>query len=189
MGGFLGIGHASYKTDRSFQLDAMTKMKNVFNFGLSQGEKQQGAGEESVNKAGDYWSKLLSGNRAAVGAAVAPEANAVRSAADAGKRQLATSGTARGGGTAGANQQIDEASRAKIDNAIFGARPEAAKETAKIGELQLADASRMLGMAGETTTNLADISMKSRGQSYKINQDMVGKVTGAIDAAMMAIFA
>jgi uncharacterized protein (UPF0333 family) len=185
----LGIGGSSAKTDRSYQLDAMNKMKNVFNFALPQAEGQQAKGTASMDKAGDYWSKILSGNRSAVDAAVAPEANATRTAADASKRQLATSGTARGGGTAGTNQQIDDATRAKIDNSIFAARPEAAKETASIGKTELSDASSLLGLSSETATNLADISMKSRGQSQKINQEMVGKVTSAIDNAMLALFA
>jgi hypothetical protein len=185
----LGIGHSSAKTDRSFQLDAMTKMKNVFNWALPQGEGAFAKGQEDLGKAGDYWSKILSGNRAAVSAAVAPETNMIRTAADARKRQLATSGTARGGGTGATNQQIETDTAAKTDNAIFGARPAAASEVAKIGGVETAAGANVVGMAGETSTNLADIAMKSRGQSYKINQDMVGKVTNAIDNAMMALFA
>jgi len=167
----------------------MQKMKNVFNWALPQGEGAVAKGQEDTGKAGDYWSKILSGSRAAVSAAVAPETNAIRSGADARKRQLATSGTARGGGTNAINQQMDTDTASKVDNAIFGARPEAAKEVAGIGRTELGAGINLTGMAGETATNLSDIAMKSRGQSYKINQDMVGKVAGAIENAMVAIFA
>jgi hypothetical protein len=189
MGGFLGIGHSSAKTDRSIQLGAMQDMKNVFNYALPQAQTAQATGQESLGKAGDYWSKILSGSRPAMQQAVAPETNAVRAGADAQKRQLAAMGTARGGGTSAVSQQRDTDTMAKIDNLLFGARPEAAKETAKIGGAELADASSMLGIGATTSTNLANIAMESRGQSQKINQEMVGKVTSAIDNAMMAIFA
>jgi hypothetical protein len=189
MGGFLGIGGSSAKTDRKTQLGAFGKMENIFNYAIPQGESQQAKGNESLDKAGDYWSKILSGNRAAVSAAVAPETNAVRSGADARKRQLATSGTARGGGTSATSQTLDTETQAKTDNAIFAARPEAAKETASIGKTQLEDAARLLGLGSETATNLADISGKARVNDYKINQDMVGKVSSAIDNALTAIFA
>jgi hypothetical protein len=189
VGGFLGIGGSSAKTDRAFQLDAMTKLKNVFNYALPQAESTTAAGTSDLGAASGYWQKLLSGNRATLNQAVAPETNAVRSGADARKRQLASSGTARGGGTSATSQQIDTDTMAKVDNLLFGARPEAAKETAKIGSTEAGLGANLLGASGTTATNLADIAMKSRGQSYAINQDTVGKVTQAIDAVVAGVFA
>lgn len=189
MGGFLGIGNASFKTDRGMQLTGMQSMKNIFNYAIPQGENMQASGTESLDKAGDYWSKILSGNRSAVSAAVAPETNAIRSSADARKRQLASSGTARGGGVNETSQRMETDTASKTDSAILGARPEAAKQTAAIGKTKLDDAARILGLGAETATEFTDIAMKSRAQSYKINQDMVGKVTQAIDAALTGMFA
>ena len=185
----MGIGGASWKTDRSFQLDAMTKMRNVFNFALPQAESSQAAGQDSLGKAGDYWGKILSGNRSAVSAAVAPETNAIRSGADARKRQLSQMGTARGGGVNATSQQLDTDTAAKTDNAIFAARPEAAKETASIGRTELANSSSLLSEAGKVSTDLASISGEARKNDYQLNQDMVGKVSTAIDNALTAIFA
>jgi hypothetical protein len=189
VGGFLGIGGASYKTDRKVELNAMQGLSNVFNFALPQAKPALASGNESLSEAGGFWSKLLSGNRAATGAAVAPETNAALAKSDAAKRQLATSGTSRGGGTASVNQQRDTDVMSKVDNLLFGARKEAAGETAKIGGAQLSEAGNLLGVGTTAESNLADISAKARKDDYAMNQDMVGKVTGALDQALTAIFA
>jgi hypothetical protein len=189
MGGFLGIGGASWKTDRGIQLDAMQKMKNVFNYALPQATGQQAAGTESLDKAGDYWKRLLSGNRTVATQAVAPETNAIRTGADARKRQLGEMGTARGGGVNEASQRLETDTAAKTDSAILGARPEAAKETASIGRTQLEDASRILGLGADVSTSLASEARLARKQDYEINQDMVGKVQQFVEEALAVAFA
>jgi hypothetical protein len=186
LGGFLGIGGSSAKTDRKTELKGFGQLDNVFNFALPSAKSSFGKGQESLGKAGDYWSKLLSGNRPAMEQAVAPETNAVRAGADASKRNLDASGTARGGGVSAVNQQRETDTMAKIDNLLFGVRPEAAKETAKIGAAELATASNMLGMAENTAGTTTEEARLSRVDSQKINQAIVKQWTQAIEAAMMA---
>jgi hypothetical protein len=144
VGGFLGIGQSKGEKQ------GMGQLSNVFNFALPLAQQQSGAGQKTTasgldtTKAGlstlggplAYWQKLMSGNRAAMNQAVAPEANAARSASDATARQTAATGTARGGGTAGTSQQRQTDLNAQIDNLLFGVRPEAAKQTADIGKTQ-----------------------------------------------------
>lgn len=203
MGGFLGIGGSSYKTDRKTELGGFSDLHNVFNFALpfaqssaATGTATTKAGTDAMSSSLGYWQKLMSGNRTTMQQAVAPETNATLSGADAQKRQLAATGTARGGGVAGVEQQQKDATMAKVDNLLFGARPEAAKESSKIGgdlarvgTSQTSNAINALGLGEETAANITGIAAKSRVDSQAINQDMVGKVTNFIDQALTMAFA
>lgn len=203
MGGFLGIGGSSWKTDRKTELQGFSDLHNVFNFALpfaksaaQTGANSTAAGTDAMSSSLGYWQKLLSGNRATAQQAVAPEANAAMSQADAQKRQLASSGTARGGGVNAVNQQRDTDTMAKVDNALFGARPQAATQVAKVGSdiAHTGLGQQSIGMdalrTGESTAaNITDIARMSRNDSYKINQDMVGKVSTAIENALTQAFA
>jgi hypothetical protein len=184
MGGLFGIGGSSSKTDRKEQLTSFQDLHNVFNFALPAGEQAFKTGQSMVGDAASYWKNILTGNRASVSAAVAPETNAVRAGADASKRQLATSGTARGGGVNAASRTLDDSTRAKTDNAIFGARPEAAKQTAAIGSTELSAALNALGL-GETSANdLGKIATDSKKQS-DANGAAMGQAAGQIAMAAL----
>jgi hypothetical protein len=165
MGGFLGIGGSSAKTDRSTTLAGYGDLSNVFNYSLPAGQSAIAGGQattasgvKGIDSASadlqgplKYFQDLMSGDRTKMTQAVAPETNAVRAGADAQKRQQSAMGTARGGGTAVANNARDTDTMAKVDNLLFGARPAAAKETASIAgeEGQLATAKAGLGISGE----------------------------------------
>ncbi len=164
MGGFLGIGGAASKTDRSNQLTSYSDLKNVFNWSMptaqaatSAGVAQLGQAGESAGQAGNYFQKLMSGNRAAVAGAAAPAVDAVQQQSDAGKRQLEASGTARGGGVAGVQQQGKDAAMSKIQNLRFGAQKEGA-----VGTLEAAKTEGGVGAAeGSIGANLASTSTSS----------------------------
>jgi hypothetical protein len=166
VGGFLGIGGSSTKTDRSQTLQGYGDLGNLFNFGIS-------TAKQGIGAAQNYFGKLLSGNRTVAQQAIAPEVNQINAASDASKRQLATSGTARGGGTAPANQRTSSDVMAQIDNLLFGAQGGAAKGLAQTGEAGLEAGAK----AGQDLT--AD-SIASRVDSYNINADMQKKVANAI---------
>src|SRR5205807_258242 len=104
MGGFLNIGGSSAKTDRKNFLGGLADVKNIFNYALPAAKGAVGEGKEMLGTAGDYYKKLLSGDRTAALQAVAPEAAGVNARTDAARRQLSTSGTARGGGVASTSQ-------------------------------------------------------------------------------------
>jgi hypothetical protein len=137
----------------------------------STGQQTTASGVGDINQSLSYWSKLLSGSRPAMMAAIAPETNSVLSGADASKRQTAAMGTARGGGTAATNQQRDTQTQATIDNALFAARPEAAKEVgqlgtqvAGIGTTETADALNALGLGANVEDTLSTFG-KGSGSS------------------------
>ncbi len=188
MGGFLGIGGSASKRDRAEQIRSFEELHNVFNFALPATKAAWGAGQEGLQQAGAYWQKLLSGNRPAMLQAVEPEASAVRAQSDAQKRQLAASGTARGGGVAAANQQRETNTMAEIDRMLFGVRPMAARETERIGSTELNAALQALGIGETSAADLGTLALKSRKQSYEINQDMVAKASTAILNVLSSIF-
>jgi len=138
MGGFLGIGGSSAKTDRSGELAGWANLQKMSNWAIPAGQQALSSGMQSLGSAGQYFGNILSGNRAKVSQAVAPETAAARSQSDASARQLATSGTARGGGVGATNQQRDQQLRAHVDQAIFGARPAAAQGAMQVGQAQAA---------------------------------------------------
>lgn len=202
MGGFLGLGNSSAKTDRKTTLQGFGDLSNLFNFGLdtskgllSSGSKDVGSGVNAMGTGLDFFKKLLSGDRTTMTQAVAPETNAVLNQSDAARNNRATMGTARGGGTAGANQTAQDKSMATIDNYLFGARPAAAGQVADIGgkiaNVGLGETSAALGfgnLAEDSAANLTKDAIGSRMDSQTINQDMVNQVTSTISDVLGAIF-
>jgi hypothetical protein len=180
------VGNSSMKRDRQETLSSFTDLHNVFNFGMSNATAQQGAGAANLNKAGDYYSKLLSGNRPATLQAIAPQTAAINEATDAQRRQQSTSGTARGGGTAVANQTAQDKKMAEIDNLLFGARTDAAKGAERVGQAQVSDAASLLGIGERSASDLGSLSIEAKGQQFQQNQATAKAVTEAIVQAMAA---
>lgn len=171
MAGFFNIGNSATKTDRSNELSGFGDLSSVFNFGMPVAQSATGG-------ANNYYQKLLTGNRATMEQAEAPEINAIQAGSDAQKRQLATSGTARGGGVAAANQNRGTTTEAAVDNALMQARPAAAGAEAQIGAGAL---STSLG-AG---TNLTSIASGSRATSNALNpgQQYLAQIAQLMGAA------
>jgi hypothetical protein len=170
----LGLGNSSAKTDRKETLQGYGDLGNLFNFGIS-------TAKQGIGAAQNYFGKLLSGNRTVAQQAIAPETNQINAASDAQKRQLATSGTARGGGTAPENMRRSSDVMAQIDNLLFGAQGGAAKGLAQTGEAGLEAG----GKAGQDLT--AD-SVASRVDSFNINQKTQQNIANFTEAAMKYAF-
>jgi hypothetical protein len=208
MGGLLqalfstgAIGGDSAKRDRSDYLNASTDLRNVYNFGLPAGKAafttgQQGyqAGQSDLGTASGYLKSLTTGGPASTNAAIAPERAQVLSANDAAKRQLAASGTARGGGTAGVNQARDAATQGKIDEALFGLRPAAAGELAKVGsaegQLGLGETGAGLeaaGLAEKAGAEAAEEARLEQGQDVKQHQQAVDTLSNGIMSTLAGI--
>jgi hypothetical protein len=195
------IGGSSAKNDRGQELNSYKDLSNVFNWALPAGQAAFSTGQKGVSEgAGDlgtaagYFKSLTSGSRPDMLQAIAPEATAVTSQADAAKRQLANTGTARGGGVAGANQDIKAKTDASIDAALFGVRPQAAGKLAEVGSaegsLGLGESSAGLKAAdlAETAgTNLGELATKNRTQSQNIHQDTVDTISKGIEDSLGAI--
>jgi hypothetical protein len=181
MSGILGGSSAS--TDRSNQLAGINGSWNVFNAGmpLSQQQSQSGqAGQatatQGLGQASDFWKSILSGNSTSIAAATAPLTNAAVNQADAAKRQEASMGTARGGGTNEGNQQIESNTRATVNNDVFSALPAAAQgeqsvATAQgsLGSSQLMQSLQALGLSAEEANQITNSSIASRSTSIQAN--------------------
>ena len=198
MGGFMGIGGSSAKTDRSVQLQSYGGLQNLFNWALPTAKSAVGAGTSALASAGStagsaasYFQKLMSGNRAALGAATAPEANAIQSGTDASRRQLATSGTARGGGVAGTAQTAKDAQLAKVQNLLFGAQTtgaegtlSAAKTQGSIGAAQAGIGENLAGTAATSEANLGQLAGNSRNTSLQ-QQNALGAGVGQLFTSLL----
>lgn len=227
MGGFLGIGGSSAKTDRGRSLWGWDKEQNFFNkvMGLADtltdkstatdeygrdilktgldyaktGFRGTQTGMDTLGGAKRYFQTIMSGSRPDMMAAIAPEVNAVNETADASRTGGATFGTQRGGGVNAAAQSAETQRMTDITNAIFGARPGAAGQVAKIGGeeadigasqagiglgvgrlgteeqdlgiKQLESGLRALGLSQSAIQHIIDSSIKSRKDSYAINKD------------------
>lgn len=194
---FGGPGGAA-NTDRSLELQGLGDLSKLFQFGFGQGQLRQKVGQGTEQTAlselgptANYYRQLLSGGRVGVLSATAPTVNATNAMADAQRRQLATNGTARGGGVNAVGQQIETNKNATVDNAIAGARTGAAPgsiavagETARIGSSQLDNAMRLLGLSESSATSLADIANRSRDTSMNIEQNQMSKIGDTIGSLL-----
>lgn len=192
---FGNVGGSSAKTDRSNQLTAFSDLKNVFNWALPFGQQQArtgqattSAGVQNLGEAGGYFGKLASGDRPTVAQAVAPQTNAAIAQSDAQKRQLAASGTARGGGAAGVNQQRDTDLMSYIDNLMFGARAGGAQGLAGVGQAEsgvgLGETGQGIqagSLASSSAGELGREALYSRGQSEQIHQKHVDQLAQSFE--------
>lgn len=196
------IGGSSAKRDRSDYLNSQTRMGNVFNqsFGFGQGLENQGKattgqGVQDLGQSGNFFRKLMSGNRAATTEAAAPQINAVEAQGDAQRRQQAALGTARGGGAAGVNQDAQAQRNAQIDNMLFGAQTGAAKEVGDIGRMEagtgLGETGQGIGAvsgAGQLASRAGEMATDSRGLSEKLHRAATNDISGGISSTLGDVF-
>jgi hypothetical protein len=174
VGGFLGIGGINSRQ----QNQSVGNLNNLFNFGMNTGKSGLSAGTEAQGGAQSYFQSILSGNRSANLQAAAPTTNAVLSQGDAQRRQQATMGTARGGGVASTNQTQRDAQMKQIDDALFGARGDAAKETAQIGSAETTQGLGALNTASSATSSAGNIATDARQQAGQEQQQIIKDIFG-----------
>jgi hypothetical protein len=194
MGGIIGnigtlVGGNAAKTDRKNELAGIGGLSNLFNFGIDSGKQETGASQDLLGQASGNISKLLTGDRAATLSAVAPAAAAANSQTDAAKRGIATSGTARGGGSNETTLSLEDQKRAGIDSAVNSAKTGATAQATSTGGTMASQASNLLGMGATAAADVAKISSESRDESNKIHQQSVKAVGGLADTAMDLLFA
>lgn len=103
-------------------------------------------GTQSLDQVTKYFQTLLGGDRAELMKSVAPEANAARSGADAAKKEQATKGTARTGGTADFNQQVEDEVRKQIDTLIGQMHSNSANALKGVADTELNSMMSALGI-------------------------------------------
>jgi hypothetical protein len=185
MGGFLGIGNSSAKTDRGNQLAGVNADWNVYNRSLPLSENQtaQGtattqAGVGGLQAAQQYFKQIMAGGPSAMHAAQ-PALSAVESQADAAKAQEAEMGTSRGGGTGAGNQQLEFNKIGKESDILAGQLPAAATGSmqagtaeANVGQSQMKNALTALGLSEDVANEIINSSIQSRPISMKANAEV-----------------
>ena len=139
------------QSEKNQQQQSWTNLNSLFSTAADAAKSFGTSGKGTLDQVTSYFKNLLGGNRAATMQAVAPAANAARAGADAQKKEQATMGTGRTGGTAAQNQTIDDQVRAAIDNLIAGAAPAAAGALTGIGQADIAAMMNALGLGTEAT--------------------------------------
>lgn len=184
MGGFMGIGHSSEKTDRGNQLAGINAEWNVYNRGLpfsdadrAEGKDTREAGIQTLDDVKRYWQSIMAGGRPAVMRTAAPAINAVNEQADAARNEQAQMGTSRGGGETGFAQQQEMKKTADINNIVGNIAATApttaakeltgvAKTESDIGTQQVREALLELGLTKEVADEIINSSMQSRVISH-----------------------
>lgn len=205
MGGFMGFGHSSQKTDRGNQLAATQGEWNLFNYGMPEGQKGQVEGKatlddslQTLGKSQDYWSKMLAPGRAAATQNAAPATNAVLDQADAARRQESEMGTSRSGGTAAINRESGATADKSIDDIIntsmMGGRESAARGLASsagleagIGSTELSNSLSMLGLSKNAIDAILSSSIQSRPISAAINKQAQDQWKQTIQAVVTGL--
>lgn len=186
------------KTDRKNQLAGYGDLNNVFNFALPNAEAGFKAGSETQKSAlsqlsspEKYYSDLLSGDRSQTLKAVAPTVNAVNAQSDAQKKQIANTGTGRGGGVNAVGQELETNKAGAIDTAVSGAKAGAAEgatrvagETSKIGDSQLSSALNLLGMGERSATALTALAGDSRMTSDALHNEKAQQAATTVSALL-----
>ena len=191
MGGFFGLGGSKDVKE------GIGSSKNIYNKALGlvdptvDASKTTGAygmdllhsgvgttrtGLNTLGQAKDYFSRIMSGTRPEMMAAVAPEINAVNETADASRLGQATFGTQRGGGVNAANQAAETGRMTDINNALFAARPAAAKEVEKIGGTE-ADIGLGVGRLGTTEQDVSIRQLEAGLRALGLSEDTINNMT------------
>ena len=203
MGGFMGIGGSSAKTDRNQTLGDYGKLNNVFNTGMGFGTQQETAGQGMVQNAQNtlqpaeaYYRKLLTAGRTDTAAEAAPAVQGALAQGDAAKREAATMGTSRSGGTAAAERESGSKTGATLDNIIHenlmgGKKTGAegltgvAKDKAVMGNMTMANAMQALGLGAGASESTLSASIGSRVDSAQLAEQQ-GAAYGQM-AGMLAL--
>lgn len=136
----------------------------------------QGTGQ--VGQALNYWSPILSGNRAEMTAALAPEINTINSGYNQQKSQLDMFAP-RGGGRANMLQQLPFNQTRDISNLFAGIRPQAANAVTGIGQSQQQTGSNLFSQALQAVLAKLGQNVTQGGQAMGLAGQLGGASIGA----------
>ncbi len=148
-----------------------------------QGLLQQGT--DQVKQALGYWGPILSGNRAEMTAALAPEINTINSGYDQQKSQL-DQFAPRGGGRANLMQQLPFQQTRDISTLFSNLRPQAAQQVAGIGESQQGLGSNLLQSALQAILQKMGINVTESGQNKALAGQLGSAAMGGASAGLSA---
>ena len=150
-------------------------------FGLKQGQHTLDdlaksaipEGMDATGRALDYNLALLSGDKAARDAAIAPEVNAASAQAATARRQLASQGTARGGGTNALTLAAEDIPTKTTVDALTALQPGAASSLGSLG-------SNLVGVGEHAATAEAGNALQQRQQNISATGAGLGAIGGVL---------
>jgi hypothetical protein len=135
------------------EMQALTGAQNIAG-GLSRtGSSLIGQGTQTLGAPTNYWSTLLSGNRAQMAQATAAPRAAISDVYSGAERNLERSGV-RGAARDVAGAELGRERAGKIAGLTTGVQPAAAQELSQIGENLVGRGAGMYGQAGSIYSNL-----------------------------------
>ena len=206
MGGFMGVGGSSAKTDRNQTLGDYGKLNSVFSQGMAIGNQQETAGQGMIQNAqttlgpaADYYKSLLTAGRTQTAEQAAPAVQGALAQSDAAKRESAATGTSRSGGAAEAHAEAGSKTGATIDDIInknlMGGKQAGAeglttvaKDQAVMGNMTLANAMQALGLGAGASEDTLAASIGSRMDSSQLaaqQGEAYGQASGMLALAFL----
>lgn len=149
-------GPSSSETNQ--QKQSWANLNSLFGTASNVANQFGAQGSNTLDQVTNYFKSLFS--RQGATQAEAPAINAAKDAETAAKKQEASLGTSRTGGTAAGNQQREDTTRAQIDSLISGAAPAAATALTSIGE---SDVNAMLNALGIGTSAAGTVGAQTTG--------------------------
>ena len=149
--------------------------KQFYNLAGTSAPRFGAGGEGDISQASSYFRNLL-GDRSAQGRAIAPALAASRASADAARKELATKGTSRTGGTAAASQQVEDEQRKQLMTLLFGAQGQGAAELGNLGSNQIQ--AMLNALSTGLTSAQSDINSR-RAASAQMWSSLIGAAGGA----------
>lgn len=126
------IGGSSNKTDRSKQFEGWGDLASVFNWANPFGQKTAQQGVNDLNKAGDFYGSILSGDRAKIGQVLSPEISNIQGQVSQHNKTLSEFGN-RSGGTNAGIQAGETAGSTEIQQLINSLLPASASGLTQVG--------------------------------------------------------
>lgn len=172
--GFLSMFGGAPKDEKQRESNTWNNLDNVFKQSFESGTALGKAGKEDTGTASSFYKGIVKGDRTAL----APAVNAAVEGADAAKREQGQMGTARGGGLAGENQQIQDHTRQLISSLLGEAQVGAADKLSAIGSGETNSMMTALGVGSGTESNLSSLLHTDVAQKEQSAAKLWGSLIG-----------
>lgn len=194
LGGIFGKGAA--KKQEKLQREQYEMLKPLLAAQAEGGKYALSTSKPFIEGAGkgimdlqNFWKPLLSGDRSAIDAFLAPERRALNQGYNAASKNLATFAP-RGGGRVSAMAGLDNARQGQLTDLVFGARREAANQSGNLAQMLggLGTNTLQVGMGAgnnlasllNSQSNRAMAARESAGQNMAELGEGLGKFLGGL---------
>ncbi len=147
---------------------ATANLNNIFGYGMDTSKKSEATGTSTLGDAASYFKGLLTAGRQKTAQNAAPAVNAQVSQSDAVRREEASRGSGRSGGTVAADREASSTGMKNVDDIInqnmVKGKQAGAEGLTGIGESQLSHALALLGLGKDTQSTLYSGAVNKEGQ-------------------------